>query len=54
MNCSRGLEQLIIQKVYRYRNLQKDFQVFVGAEFNQYKGWSTNKSRLSENELKKY
>lgn len=53
MNCSRGLENLIIKKVYRYRNLQKDFEVFVGAEFNQYKGWSTNKSRLSEKELKK-
>ena len=53
MNFSKNLGLLIIKKVYIYRNLQKDYAVFVGAEFNQYRGWSTNKSRLSEKELKK-
>lgn len=53
MNCSLHLEKLIIKKVYRLRNFRKTHAAFVGAEFQQYYGWSANKSHLQEKVLKK-
>ena len=53
MNCSLSLEKLVITKAYRNRNFRKNYAAFVGAQFQQYYGWSTNKSHLQENTLKK-
>lgn len=53
MNCSKSLEYLVIKKAYIFRRLQKDPAVFVGSEFQQYKGWSCNKSRITKKELEK-
>ncbi|SHG04765.1 hypothetical protein SAMN05444405_12150 [Bacteroides luti] len=53
MNCSISLECLVIKKAYIFRRLQKDPEVFVGAEYQQYRGWSCNKSRMTKKELEK-
>ena len=51
MRCSLSLEKRVIEKVYRYRNLQKYHAVFVGAEYQQYHAYSANKSYLSKKDL---
>ena len=51
MNCSIAFEKLIIRKAFYFRRFGKDREMFVGAEFHQYKGWSCNKSRLTEKQL---
>ncbi|MFR1249281.1 MAG: hypothetical protein ACLSFE_09900 [Christensenellales bacterium] len=53
MNCSKSLEELVIKKVYRFRRLQKGYAAFVGCEYQQYRGTSCNKSRITQKELEK-